>query len=134
MREVTKRPQKVHPIKFTYEIILSKGLGYLTKKAETMMIDLANNAITKGVYKNYSADDKADMLQTGLFNMLNNFSNFNPDKSDLSFSYMTEIFKRGTDEAYNLFYNRKGLKKGEKEELRFFSMNRLNDGNGMFNM
>ena len=134
MREFTKRPQKVHPIKFTYEIILSKGLGYLTKKAETMMIDLANNAITKGVYKNYSADDKADMLQTGLFNMLNNFSSFNLDKSSSSFSYFTEVFKRGTNEAYNLFYNKKGLKKGEKEELRFFSMNRINDGNGMFNM
>ena len=129
-----KRPMKVHPIKFTYEIILSKGLGYLTRKGETMIIDLGTHAITKDTYRNYSEDDKADMLQTGLFNMLNNFLNFNPDKTSNSFAYFTEIFKRGTNEAYNLFYNKKGLKKEEMEELRFFSMNRLNSGEGMFNM
>ena len=129
-----KKPLKVHPIEFTYEIILSKGLGKLTKKSEKMLIDLAYNMINKDIYHNYPEDDKMDMLQTGIFNMLNNFQNFNPDKTTNAFAYFSEVNKRGTNEAYNTLYNKKGLKKQESDNLKFYSLNRMNDGNGMFNM
>ncbi len=125
---------KVNPVEFTYEIILSKGMGQLTKKSEAMIIVLANNAMNKPVYHGYTEDDRYDMLQTGIFNMLNNFHNFNPDKTNNSFAYFTEIFKRGTNEAYNLLYNKKGLKKEEADALKFFSISRMNSGDGMFNM
>jgi hypothetical protein len=128
------KPHKVNPIQFTYEIIISKGKGQLTRKAETMIIDLGNNAMNKSIYHGYDQDDRMDMLQTGLYNMLNNFHNFNPDKTTNAFSYFTEIMKRGTNEAYNLIYSKKGLKKEEAENLRFFSINRINSGDGMFNM
>lgn len=129
-----QKPVKVHPIQFTYEIILSKGIGKLTRKSEKMMIDLAYNAINKDIYHNYPEDDKMDMLQTGIFNILNNFQNFNPDKTNNSFAYFTEIFKRGTNEAYNQLYNKKGLKRQESDGLKFFSLDRMNQGDGMFNM
>lgn len=125
---------KVNPVQFTYEIILSKGKGKLTKKAEIMMVNLATNAITKPVYHNYPEDDKNDMIQTGIFNMLNNFQNFNPDKTNSAFNYFTEVFKRGTNEAYKILYNKKGLKKGESDTYRFYSIDRLNNGEGMFNI
>ena len=130
---MTKK-NKVNPTEFTYEIILSKGKGDLTKKAENMMVDLCYHAMTKSIYHKFSDDDKSDMLQTGLFNVFNNFHSFNPDKSFNTFSYFSEIFKRGTTESYNLIYSNKGLTKKESENLRFFSMNRINSGDGMFNI
>lgn len=128
------KPYKVNPTEFTYELILSKGKGKLTRKAEKMIVDLAYHAMTKPIYHGYNEDDRHDMLQTGLFNMFNNFHNFNPDKSSNTFAYMTEIFKRGTNEAYNILYGKKGISKSESDSLRFFSMNRINSGDGMFNM
>lgn len=125
---------KVNAVKFTYEIILSKGIGKLTKNAENMMVILANNAITKDIYHGYPEDDKNDMLQTGIFNMLNNFQNFNPDKTNNSFAYFTEVFKRGTNEEYNRLYNKKGIKKNETGYYKFYSIDRINNGDGMFNM
>lgn len=128
------KPQKVPATKFTYEIILSKGYGKLTKGAERMIIDLANNAIRKKASSYKSIDDKNDALQTGIFNMLNNWHNFNPDKTDNAFAYFTEIFKRGTDESQNLLYNKKGLKPEEQDSIKVLSLDRINSGEGMHNV
>ena len=84
--------EKKNPVnakKFTYQILLSKGKGKLTRLAEQMIVDLAYNAIRKKTY--YLQEDKEDALQTSLFNMLNNWMSFNPEKTDNAFAYFTEI-------------------------------------------
>lgn len=131
---IQEKKVPVPAMEFTYQIILSKGLGVLTKKSEKMIVDLANNAIRKPIYYHIPFDDKMDCLQMGMFNMFNNWKSFNPDKTDNSFAYFTEIFKRGTTEMLNQLYNKKGLKKEEQKYVRTFSINSINDGEGMFNI
>ena len=123
---------KVNEKKFTYEIILSKGLGKLTRKAENMIIILCNNAINKKPFPN--EDDKKDGLQTAFLNILSNWQSFNPDKTNNAFTYLTELHKRSVAEHMNLFYNKKGLKKEEQNSVRNISINSSNNGKGLFNL
>lgn|SRR6185369_16559780 len=122
----------VNAKKFTYQILISKGKGKLTRMAEKMLIDLAYNAIRKKNY--YIEDDKKDCLQTSIFNMLNNWHNFNPDKTDNAFAYFTEIHKRSTTEMINTLYMKKGLKKDEQKYIKLISINSANNGQGMHNV
>ena len=128
--------EKILPVnakKFTYEIIISKGKGKLTRNAENMIIILATNAIRKKPF--YNPDDKDDCLQLSLFNMFNNWHNFNPDKTDNAFAYFTEIAKRSWTEMLNFIHNKKGLKPGDQKNIKLISMNSINiDGGGMYNL
>ena len=131
---MTKIEEKnpVNAKKFTYQILLSKGKGKLTKPAEKMIVDLAYNAIRKKTY--YLQEDKEDALQTSLFNMLNNWLSFNPEKTENAFAYFTEIHKRSTTESINGFYMKKGLKKEEQKYIKCISINSVNNGQGMYNV
>lgn len=122
----------VNAKKLTYHIILSKGRGKLTKEAENMLIDLAQNAIRKKTY--FYPEDKDDCMQMSLFNMLNNWQSFNPDKTDNAFAYFTEIHKRSTAEMINILYMKKGLNKDDQKYVRTISINNVNGGQGMYNM
>ncbi len=122
----------VNAKKFTYQILISKGRGKLTRAAEKMIVDLAYNAIRKKTY--YINEDKEDALQTSLFNMLNNWLSFNPDKTENAFAYFTEIHKRSTVESINTFYMKKGLKKEEQKYIKCISINSVNNGQGMYNV
>jgi len=124
--------EKVNAKKLTYEIILSKGYGSLTRKAQNMIILLANNAIRKLSYKD--EDDKMDCLQTSMLNMMTKWTHFNPDKTNNAFAYFTEIHKRSIAEFMNYWYNKKGLKKEEQSYITNISINSANNGQGMHNM
>lgn len=77
----------------TYEIIISKGKGKLTKDAENMIILLAERISRKLPY--YNEDDRNDCKGEALYMMLKNWKGFDEYKFDNAFSYMTEICKRG---------------------------------------
>jgi hypothetical protein len=132
MENQQEKKVPVNAKKFTYEIIISKGTGRLTRRAENMIIALGTNAIRKKIY--FRDDDMKDCLQTAFFNMLSNWHNFNPDKSDNAFSYFTEIFKRSITEMYNELYKKKGLKPEEQKLVKLISINSVNSGNGMYNV
>jgi len=88
------------------ELIVSKAKGKLTRQAETMLILLAKNVIKKMYYKD--SDDKLDCLQTAYLNVFQNWYNFDENKSDNSFSYFTEIIKRGLAQGWNQQKRKKG--------------------------
>ena len=92
---------------FYYEIVLSKGKGVLTKKAEIMLIKIANNFIKRKSDHYKTDDDKNDCVQTGLLFMFQNWNNFNNKKYKTAMPYFSEIFKRGIAQGYNELRNKK---------------------------
>lgn len=121
----------VNARKLTYEIILSKGLGRLTKRAEEMLYILVNNAIRKSSF--YKDDDKYDAIQTSFLNIYLKWESFNPSKADNAFNYFTEVHKRSIAESINTFYDKPGLKKHEQKKMRFISIQSSNEGKGIYN-
>jgi len=113
-----------------YEIVLSKGRGVLTKKAERMFILIGENMIRKknNMYK--TQDDKNDCLQTGLLFMFEKWQNFNEKKYKLALPYFSEIFKRGMAQGYNDLTN----KKTNQEKIVMISLDSCNDGEGFHNL
>jgi len=132
---MTKQKLKVDKVngrKFTYEIILSKGIGRLTKKSESMIIELVTNAIKKSSYTD--PEDELDAIQTSYLNILTNWQNFNPDKTNNAFAYFTEIHKRSIAESLNIWYVKKGFSKDENKYIKHLSIDTSNDGNAMHNI
>ena len=113
-----------------YEIVLSKGRGMLTKRAERMLILIGNNMIRKknNMYK--TDDDKNDCLQTGLLFMFQKWMNFNEKKYRLALPYFSEIFKRGMATGYNELTN----KKTNQDRIVMVSIDSCNDGDGFHNI
>ena len=122
----------VNAKQFTYEILISKGIGKLTRKAENMIVILGEGAIRKKEY--YYEEDRKDCLQTSYLNMLTNWYNFNPDKTTNAFAYFTEIHKHSTAEEMTRLYMKKGLKKEEQKNVKLLSMNSTNNGQGLYNV
>ena len=104
---MAKSPFYLDDDEFYYEIVLSKGKGFLTKKAEGMLIKIANNFI-KRKSDSYKGDDKNDCVQTGLLFMFQNWNNFNEKKYKTAMPYFSEIFKRGIAQGYNELRNKIG--------------------------
>lgn len=113
-----------------YEIVLSKGRGFLTKKAERMFVLIGENMIRKknNMYK--TQDDRNDCLQTGLLFMFEKWMNFNEKKYKLALPYFSEIFKRGMAQGYNDLTN----KKTNQEKIIMISLDSCNDGEGFHNI
>lgn len=132
MSDIIEKKNPVNAKKFTYQILISKGKGKLTRVAETMIVDLVNNAIKKKIYFNH--EDKEDAIQSSIFTILNNWHSFNPDKTINAFAYFTEIHKRAIAESINGFYIKKGLKKEEQKFVKCISINGSNSGQGMYNI
>jgi len=84
-----------------YEIILSKGKGFLTSNAITMLILIAKNLSTKFQYYNTIESIKEDCYQEGLMSMLINWRNFNEKKYSKALPYYSELFKRGSAFGFN---------------------------------
>lgn len=112
-----------------YEIVLSKGKGLLTKKAERMLILIGNNMISRknNMYK--TDDDKNDCLQTGMLALFQKWMNFNQKKYSSAFPFFSEVFKRGMAAGYNELIN----KKTNQERVIIISMDSSNDGEGLHN-
>lgn len=130
--EIKQNP--VNDTEFTYEILLSKGLGRLTKKCENIIVVLVENAIRKTQNKFYSDDDKNDSIQASYEKILNKWQGFNPEKSSSAFVYISEIHKRAIAEFMNFLHDRKGIKKEDNKKLKFISMNSSNNGQGLYNL
>jgi hypothetical protein len=119
----------ISPKKLYYEIIVSKAQGKLTRKAESMLILLADKTIQKFTY--YNPDDKYDCYQQGLYDLFKNWHNFNEEKSENTFAYLTEVFKRGATQGLNKIHKRKGM---YGENIKVYSIDGLNEGQGMHNI
>lgn len=115
---------------FYYEIVLSKGKGILTKKAEKMMILIANNMIVALSNRYKTKDDENDCLQTGILVMLLNWNSFNQKRFKKAMPYFSEIFKRGAAEGYNKILN----KKSNKDGIPTISIDSCKNGDGFFNI
>lgn len=121
----------VNEVDLYYEVVLSKGKGYLTKKAERYFILIGNNAISKVEKRFRDEDEKYDCLQQGLLHMFKNWHNFNERKFKYALPYLTEIFKRGVADGINVLNNRKSY---QKIKPKMISLDSSNQGKGLFNM
>ena len=111
-----------------YEIILSKGKGHLTRKAEHYFQLIATNTIRRKAKDYKDEDEMKDCLQNGLLILLENWKNFNERKFKLALPYFTEVFKRGIAAGYNEVYNKKSY---QKEKIYMISLDSSNDGKGL---
>ena len=94
-----KKGNYITDTELRYEIILSKGRGILSKKAEHMLILLGERFIrTKHYYNN---DYREDCFQSGMEGLFRNWRNFNEYKYDKTFPFYTEIFKRSIAFGFN---------------------------------
>ena len=91
-----------------YEIILSKGKGYLTADAVVMLINIGKNFMNKkkGFYR--SEDDMDDCHQQGMLALLTRWDRFNEKKYHKALPYFSEVFKRGMAEGFNDITGSKG--------------------------
>ena len=113
-----------------YEIVLSKGKGKLTRKAEKMLILIGTKTITKKERSYKSQDDRNDCLQQGLFMMFQNWKNFNEKRYKNALPYFTEIFKRAMAQGLKDIYNIKN----NKDKIIMISLDSSNDGQGLHNI
>ena len=113
-----------------YEVVLSKGKGFLTKKAENMLVLIGNNMIRRKNTNYKTEDDKMDCLQAGFLSMFQKWSNFNEKKYRLALPFFSEVFKRGMAQGYNELTN----KKVNKDRVIMVSLDSCNDGEGFHNM
>lgn len=111
-----------------YEMKLSVGMGKLTRKAQNMLILIANNTIRKKERNYNNSDDRNDCVQQGLLHMFQNWKNFNPRKYETAFPYFTEIFKRGLADGINIINNKKNY---NDDKIIMISIDRANEGNGL---
>ena len=114
-----------------YEIVVSKGRGKLTKKAENMFMLIANNTIRKKQSKYKNAEDMDDCLQQGILRLFENWRGFNEKKYTSALPYFTEVFKRGIADGWNVLYNKKSY---TDDNIRFISLDSSNDGKGLTNI
>ncbi len=76
-----------------YQMVISKGKGQLTPRAQQLLILIAKNTIRKKERNYNTLDDRNDCIQQGLLHMFMNWKNFNHKKYESAFPYFTEIFK-----------------------------------------
>jgi len=81
------------------ELIVSIAAGRLTRPAANMIYLISKGVNRKFYYER--GEDREDALQTGLFDALKNWMQYDPDKTHNAFAYITEIVKRGHAKYYN---------------------------------
>jgi hypothetical protein len=90
--------------KLTYELIVSKEMGKLTKDAERMFLLMIKNISRKFRYAN--PDDRLDCESEAAYQIFKNWKSFDPDKSENSFAFVTEVLKRGFAQGFNRIYKK----------------------------
>lgn len=113
-----------------YEIVISKGKGKLTRRAEELFILIATNTIRKKERNYRDDDDRNDCLQQGILHLFSSWQGYNEKKYSSALPYFTEIFKRGMADGYNIIHH----KKNTDENIRFISIDSCNEGRGMHNV
>jgi len=130
MENKVVKKQHTDDIDLMYEIILSKGLGYLTKKAEKMLLIVGREFMHKKHADYKSVDDRNDCVQEGYLNLYNKnkWMEFNERKYTKSLPYFTEVFKRGIQNGFNDLENKK------KKDIKFISLDGSeNNDRGIYN-
>lgn len=117
---------KISNKELVMELLYSKARGKLTRRACKMIELLGNRAIVKLAHRYSSYEDQLDCLQGGLHDMYRNWHNFDIDKTDNAFAYMTEIFKRGANKTFNDLYKKKG---DSENSVRMISLSGAGGGN-----
>jgi len=85
-----------------YEIILSKGKGFLTPKALAMFMLVGENFMLKKKHSYWlDSSMKEDCHQQGMMQLLLNWRGFNEKKYDKALPWVTEVFKRGMTHGFN---------------------------------
>ena len=105
-----------------YEIILSKGRGIVSDKLYNMMILISQNQIYKKDYNNHQL--LKECRANGLFMMIWKVFNFNSKKFDKALPYLSEVFKRGSADAYNNWH---GINR-VYPQMKFLSLSSKKDG------
>lgn len=114
-----------------YEIILSKGKGYLTKRAEFLFVLIADNVIEKIKVKyRLGEEETQDCYQQGVMRLFENWKNFDEKRFNKGLPYVTEIFKRGAYDGINQIRH----KKPSQKEIKLISIERSNEGKGLHNI
>lgn len=115
MLEVERKPGKVYLENrdLYIEILISKEMGILTKKASDMFQIIGKGVISKFRYSD--PDNKMDSYQCGMLKMFKFWYNFDENKSHNAFAYFTEIFKRGMAEGFKEV-------RGEKRNFNHISL------------
>lgn len=111
-----------------YEIVLSKGKGFLTRKAQLYFELIAKNTIRKKQKDFRDSNDMQDCMQNGLLIMYENWYNFDEKKYKYALPYFTEIYKRAIAAGYNEIH---GRKPHQQNNISFISLNSSNDGKGL---
>lgn len=112
-----------------YEIVLSKGKGYLTRKAEHYFELIAKNTIRRKINEYRDEEEMMDCMQHGILIMFENWNNFNEHKYKFALPYLTEVFKRGIAAGFNEIRGRKPHQ--QNNNIKFISLNSSNDGKGI---
>jgi hypothetical protein len=92
------------------ELVVSKNMGKLTPQAGKMIHLIAKNMINKMTYYNYM--DKEDCLQSGILRALRFWRNFDEDRYENAFAFISEILKRAFAAEFNRL-NQKNRLTGE---------------------
>jgi hypothetical protein len=121
-------PHYVNDVDLLYEIILSKGKGYLTRNAEKQFILISERTMNRINHKYNDYEEKMDCFQHGQLRMFENWKNFDEKKFDKALPYVTEIFKRGVMNGWNEVKNKKY---NQKEPIVMLSIESSNDGRGL---
>lgn len=88
---------------FYNEICISLEQKKLTKKAEGMLILLAERANQKLKY-NKNSKDKEDCIAFAILDLFNYWDRFDPSKTTNAFAYFTQIAKNGYAKGWNKLY------------------------------
>ena len=103
-----------------YNIKISKGKGYLTPKAQHMLIQIVSGMMQKKVRYYRNEDDYNDVFQSTVLHILSSWKSFNPNKYDRAFAYFSEIAKRGMAASFKEVL---GLKPNyDISEFKLFSL------------
>ncbi len=103
-----KQKNYLNNIDLFKEIVYCKEAGKLSPRLSDMFYVLVKNVVLKKRHKDN--DDRLDMIQHCMLRLLTNWHNFDENRYDNPFTYLTEIVKRAMAELWNKLYRFKGDK------------------------
>lgn len=124
----SKNKHYVNDTELMYHLILSKGKGKLTRKAEFMFMLICEKTMYKITYKYRDDDERYDCYQHGQLKLFENWKGFDEKKFNKALPYITELFKRGVTDGFNKIKNKKYY---QKDYTSTISIERANDGRGI---
>lgn len=87
------------------EIIESKKNDELTPRAVELICKMSNEMSKVLKYK--YPEDKEDCVAAGIADVIRNWRNFDPQKSENVFAYYSQVIKNGMAKMWNTIHNQK---------------------------